>query len=306
MKIAFFGSGDFALPVLERLLEANADCVLVVTQPPRRRRRGGKEEPTLVARRAEELGVAVFSPPRINDNLDRLREVEADLFVVAEYGQILSQALLDIPPQGSINVHGSLLPRWRGATPIEAALLAGDTVTGVTIQRVVRELDAGDVLAARELTITDEDDAGTLRSQLSSLGAELAAEVVDRFAAGDPPAATPQDPARVTHCRRLDKGDLALDFARDAAHLARQVRAFRPRPLARAGEFKIVRAAALDGDGEPGVVSAVGRDGIAVGTGSGLLQIEELIPPGRKAMAARDYANGAKTSSGSRFPETAS
>jgi methionyl-tRNA formyltransferase len=301
VKIAFFGSGDFALPVLDELIRANFDCALVVSQPPRRRRRGGEEEPTLVEARARELGLDTFAPARINDDLQRLRDVKADLFVVAEYGQILSQALLDIPEQGSINVHGSLLPRWRGATPIEAALMAGDDCTGVSIQRVVAALDAGDVLATREIRIEEQDDAGTLRAKLSALGATLAAEVVAQFAAGAPPVACPQDQTLVTICRRLKKEDLVLDWNRNAVSLARQVRAFRPKPLARASSMKVVRALAVPGSGDPGTVVAVGAEGIDIGTGEGLLRIQQLVPPGRKPMSARDYANGAKITEGLPF-----
>lgn len=299
MKFVFFGSGDFALPVLNELLLADLDCALVVSQPPRRRRRGGKDEPTPVEARARELGLDVFAPAKINDNLDRLRDANAELFVVAEYGQILSQELLEIPAQGSINVHGSLLPRWRGATPIEAAIMAGDECTGVAVQRVVAKLDAGDVLATRELVIDECDDAGALRVKLAAMGASLAAEVVLQLESGNPPIAVPQDEALVTQCRRHKKDDLVLDWSRDAAFLARQVRAFRPRPLARSDGMKIVRAVVVPGAGLPGIVAAVGAEGIDVGTGEALLRIQELVPPGRKPMSGRDYANGAKLIAGS-------
>jgi methionyl-tRNA formyltransferase len=310
VKIAFLGSGSFALAVLDALDRAGSRPVLVVTQPPRRRRRGGREEPTPVHRRALEWGLEVFAPEKVNrpEALQRLRAAHAQLFVVAEYGQILSQRLLDIPPLGAINVHASLLPRWRGATPVEAALLAGDRRTGVSIQRVVRELDAGDVLATRFVPIEEEDDGGSLRTRLARVGGELAAEVVARYAAGDPPTAVPQDATLVTHCRRLGRADLELDWSTDAAALARAVRAFRPRPLARTSllrnpplDLKIVRATEVEGSGEPGVVVAAGGDGIDVGTRSGLLRIEELIPAARKPMPARDFVNGYRISAGERF-----
>jgi len=310
VRFAFFGSGTFALPVVNALDAAGLRPALIVSQPPRRRRRRGEEEPTPVHRRALEWGVPILAPPRINEPeaLDELRAAALDLFVVAEYGQILSQALLDIPPLGSINVHGSLLPRWRGATPVEAAILAGDRETGVSIQRVVRKLDAGDVLAARATTIGGNEDAGTLRDRLSALGGELAAEVVAQFAAGAPPSAVVQDEALVTVCRRLGNDDLVLDWNRTAVELERQVRAFRPRPLARTrwerGEpldLKVVEAQVLEGCGEPGVVAAAGRDGIDVGTADGLLRLLEVVPAARRPMAARDFVNGFHLSAGERL-----
>jgi methionyl-tRNA formyltransferase len=310
VKIVFLGSGSFALPVLDALDSAGFRPVLVVSQPPRRRRRRGKEEPTAVHARAVAWGVDVFTPEKVNtaESLQRLRAAHAHLFVVAEYGQILSQKLLDIPRLGAINVHGSLLPRWRGATPVEAALLAGDKRTGVTIQKVVRELDAGDVLATRFVGIEEGDDAGTLRNKLSAIGGALAAEVVAAFAAGKPPQAVPQDATLVTHCRRLGRADLELDWSQDAETLARQVRAFRPQPLARTAlhrdpllGLKIVRATMIEGEGEPGVVVAASGDGVDVATGAGVLRIEELVPDARRPMAARDFINGYRISAGERF-----
>ena len=309
MKIAFLGSGTFALPVVDALDVAGFRPVLVVSQPPRRRRRRGEPEPTPVHKRALEWGVPVHAPAKVNaaESLDRLRAAGADLFVVAEYGQILSQALLDIPPLGAINVHGSLLPRWRGATPVEAAILAGDAETGVAIQRVVRELDAGNVIATRPLPLGPTDDAGGVRERLAELGGQLAAEIVARFAAGEPLPGEPQDASLVTVCRRLSSDDLWLDWSKSAAELERRVRAFRPKPLARtrllrepAVDMKVLEAEVAEGVGEPGAVTGVDR-GICVGTGEGVLRLLGVVPAGRKPMGARDYANGAKITPADRF-----
>jgi len=310
VKIVFLGSGTFALPVVDALDVAGFRPALVVSQPPRRRRRRGEEEPTPVHQRALEWGVPVHAPRKINtpESLAVLRDCGADLFVVAEYGQILSQALLDIPPLGAINVHGSLLPRWRGATPVEAAILAGDGETGVAIQRVVRELDAGAVLASRSFPLLPSSDAGTVRERLALLGGELAAEVVGRFAAGNAPPGEEQDEAQVTTCRRLSNEDLWLDWSKSAAELERQVRAFRPRPLARTRvlreppvDLKILAAKMGEGRGEPGVVVEADRDGIAVGTGDGVLVLTELVPAARKPMAAADFVNGYRVMRGERL-----
>ncbi|MHC4953085.1 MAG: methionyl-tRNA formyltransferase [Planctomycetota bacterium] len=310
MKIAFLGSGSFALPVLDALRGAGFAPAAVVSQPPRRRRRRGEEEPTPVHRRALEWDVPVLTPAKVNlpEALEQLRAVAADLFVVAEYGQILSQALLDIPPLGAINVHGSLLPRWRGATPVEAAIIAGDAETGVAIQRVVLELDAGDVLATRAVPLGPDDIAGEVRERLAALGGELAVEVVSRYARGDPPTAVPQDVAAVTHCRRFRAEDYWLDWGAEAVALERRTRAFLPRPMCRARlardpaiDMKIGRAQVVGGSAEPGVIASAGKEGIDVGTAAGLLRIVEVVPAGRRAMAARDFVNGFRVSPGERF-----
>jgi methionyl-tRNA formyltransferase len=310
VRLAFLGSGAFGRATLAALVEAGLLPALVVTQPFRRRRRGGAPEPTPVQAFAEERRLDVFAPEDVNapESLARLRAAGADLFVVSEYGQILRQALLDIPPLGSINVHASLLPRHRGATPVEAAILAGDAETGVTIQRVVRRLDAGPVLAARAVPLRGDEDAGSLREALAALGGALAVEVVRAFARGDAPAGTPQDDARATLCRRLAPGDLRVDWRRSAAEIERQVRALHPRPGARAAldrepplEVHLLRAAVAGGRADPGVVAAVGADSFDVGTGGGLLRVLELAPASKRPMRAGAFRNGYRLAPGERF-----
>jgi methionyl-tRNA formyltransferase len=310
LRLVFFGSGTFALATFEALVAAGRAPVLVVTRPPRRRRRGGAEEPTPVHVAARAKGIEVHVPDRVNgaESLERLRAMQADLFVVAEYGQILGRALLDIPPKGTLNVHGSLLPRWRGATPVEAALLAGDAETGVTIQRTVFELDAGPVLARRRVAIAPDDDAGTLRDRLAALGAGLLVEVVEAIAADRPPREEPQEAAAATYCKRLAPEDGVIDWRAEARRIERQVRAFRPKPGARATLLRdpplpvtLRRAAAVDGAAEPGVVAAVGPSSFDVGTGEGLLRVLELVPASRKPMDARAFVNGYRLRPGERF-----
>ena len=310
MKLAFFGSGDFALASLDALSRAGLRPALVVTQPPRRRRRRGREEPTPVHAAADAAGLEVFAPQKINteESLTTLRAAGADLFVVAEYGQILSRRLLAIPPQGTINVHGSLLPRWRGATPVAAAILAGDVETGVTIQQTVFELDAGPVLATRRIEIAPEDDTGTLTARLATLGGELVVDVVQAMAAGNPPAGVEQDEAQVTVCRRLGPGDAVVDWTRTAVEIERLVRAMRPRPGARTTlqrdpslALEIRRAEAVAGAGGSGVVVEVARDHFDVAAGAGLLRVSEVVPAARRPMTARDFGNGYRLSAGERF-----
>lgn len=308
MRIVFFGSGTFGLASLRALLEAGRPPVLVVTQPPRRRRRRGHAEPTPVHAAAAEAGVEVITPAQVNqeETLARLRAADAALFVTAEYGQILSQALLDIAP--TINVHASLLPRWRGAAPVVGALLAGDTETGITIQRTVLKLDEGPILAVRRLAIEPEEDAGSLAARLAPLGGELLLEVVEALAAGTPPPDRPQDEAQATYCKRLKADDTRIDWTRSAAEIARMVRAFSPKPGARSVlerepplPLELKAAVAVPGAGEPGVVAAVGRESFDVATGDGCLRVSALVPAARKPMDARAFLNGYRLSVGERF-----
>ncbi|MHC4547957.1 MAG: methionyl-tRNA formyltransferase [Planctomycetota bacterium] len=310
MRLVFFGSGTFGLASLEALLRAGCAPVLVVTPPPRRRRRGGRAEPTPVHAAAATAGIEVITPTKVNEEatLERLREAGAALFVVAEYGQILSQALLDIPPEGTLNVHASLLPRWRGATPVSAAILAGDEETGITIQRTVRKLDAGPILATRRVCIEPGEQAGTLAARLAPLGGELLVEVMEALAAGNPPTARPQDESQVTFCKRLTAEDAQIEWTRSAAEIARMIRAYHPKPGARTSlqrepplAVDLRAAEAVAGTGPPGVVAAVGREHFDVGTGDGLLRVRELVPAARKPMGAQAFLNGYRLSVGERF-----
>jgi len=310
MRLVFFGSGDFALRSLQALLAADLAPVLVVTPPPRRRRRRGAEEPTPVHAAATAAGIAAMTPEKVNapESLQLLRQADAALFVVAQYGQILSEELLAIPTQGTINVHASLLPRHRGATPVAAALLAGDAETGVTIQRTVFRLDAGPILASRRVAIEPGEDAGALTARLAQLGGELLVEVVRGFAAGHPPVETPQDESQATYCRRLRPGDARIDWGRPAEEIARLVRALTPAPGAHAElrrdpplDLQIRRAGAAPGQGEAGRVVAVAKDHFDVATGEGALRIVELVPAGKRPMAARDFLNGYRLRPGESF-----
>jgi len=310
VKLVFFGSGAFGLASLRALLDAGLATALVVSQPPRRRRRGKPPEPTPVHAHAQAAGIEVITPAKANaqESLARLRAANADLFVVAEYGQILSQELLDIPSHGAVNVHASLLPRHRGASPVAAAILAGDEETGVTIQRVVQRLDAGPVLAERRMRIEPRETAGALSARLAPLGGELVVEVVRAFAAGSPPSARPQDEERVTVCRRLSSADAVVDWSHPAERIERHVRAMTPKPGART---ELVRDPPLlvvlrevrvaEGEGDPGVVVTAADGELLVGTGAGLLAILELVPAARKPMRARDFLNGYQLSAGGRF-----
>ena len=307
MKLVFFGSGAVGIASLDALLAAGLAPSLVVTQPPRRRARRGGPEPTPVERGATAAGLDVFAPASVNapEALDRLRAAGADLFVVAEFGQILSRDLLDIPPLGAINMHTSLLPRHRGASPVAAAILAGDEETGVSIQRVVRKLDAGAVLAERRVAIDPEENAAELSARLAPLGGELVVEVVRAFAAGGPPEGREQEESQVTICRRLKPEDGRIDWGRSAVEIARLVRAMTPKPGARTarGEMglQVRRARAVEGSSAPGVVAALHKEGFDVGCREGLLRVVEVVPESRKPMSARDFVHGHRLTIGERL-----
>jgi len=310
VKIVFLGSGDVAREVFGALVEAGHSPSLVVTQPPRRRRRRGGEEPTPVHAWAAGTSLEVLAPERVNDVdvLDRLRAVAADLFVVAEYGQILSQSLLDIPPQGAINLHTSLLPRHRGAAPVAAAILAGDTETGVTVQRVVKELDAGPILASRTIEIRDDDDTGSLTARIAHLARDVLVEVVEAFAAKKPPEESAQDHSLATCVKRFKAEDRDLDFGLRARDLWRRVRALAPKPGARTALLRdepvalgVRRAAPVEGTAPPGEVVRVSGDALRVGTGGGLLDLVEVLPAGRRPMSGAAFWNGFHVASGERL-----
>lgn len=310
MRLVFLGSHAFAKESLLALYGAGLAPVLVVTPPPARRRRRGAEEPTPVHAAAAEAGIDVMTPGTVNapEALARLRAAKADLFVVAEYGQILSEEILLIPRLGTINVHASLLPRHRGATPVAAAILQGDAETGVTIQRTVFRLDAGPILLARRVPIGPDEDAGELTARLARLGGGLLVEAVRAFAKGQPPPETPQDEAAATYCRKWKPEQARIDWTCPAEEIARLVRALRPEPGARTRllrepplDLEIRRAAANPGHGPPGVVVAVGQDGFDIGAGEDLLRILELVPAAKRPMGARDFVNGYRLRAGEVF-----
>ena len=321
MRFVFLGSPPFATPVLERLLASPFRPELVVTPAPRPRGRGRRIERSPVAALAEDAGVAVLQPRTVRDEdvLARLRAVEADVFLVVSYGELLRREFLDIPRLECLNVHPSLLPRWRGASPIQAAILAGDRHTGVSIQRVVLELDAGDVLAARRTAILPGETAGELAERLAVLAGEVVLEALEAVAS-DAAEFTPQDEGAVTLCKRMKKEDGRVDWARDAVELERLVRAMNPWPGARTTlpdghELSIWRARVVapvpqappGADASPGTLLEAGaRLTVACGLGgSGALELLEVQAAGKRALAAADFLRGARLTAGERLgPET--
>lgn len=297
MKVVFAGTPAFAALALERILAAGHAVPLVLTQPDRRAGRGMRLEPGPVKQVALAAGCPIMQPASLRrepDAVARLAATPHDVMVVAAYGLILPQAVLDIPPRGCLNIHASLLPRWRGAAPVQRAIEAGDRETGVCIMQMDAGLDTGAVLLERRLPIDATATAGTLTDALADLGAAL---IVEALASLDVLAATPQPDAGVTYAAKIDKAEAALDFTLPAALLARKVRAFDPFPGAAASQggraFKIWAAHAAAADsGPPGTIIAAGTDGVTIACGDGVLVATELQRPGGRRLPAREFLAG--------------
>lgn len=277
------------MPSLKALVEAGHDLRLVITQPDRPGHRL-RLTPPPVKESAAELGLPVFQPERIRapEAVERLAEGAPELVVVVAYGQIIPRSILELAPRGVVNVHASLLPRWRGAAPIAHAILAGDPVTGVTIMAMDEQLDHGPILATRETPIGDREDAAALTERLAALGAGLLIETIPRL---DEIAPREQDHAAASLAPKLKREDGELDWDRDATEIDRRVRAFQPWPgvtLPFAGErVKVLRGAPAEGFGNSGEVLAVDRRGVEVAAGSGSYVLQEVQPPGRRPQPAR-------------------
>ena len=297
------GTPAFACPILEALL-ARADPVVgVVCQPDRPRGRGLGVSAPEVKRLAEAHRLPVLQPERLRDAAfqDALRALAPDLVVVAAYGKILPRAVLDLPPRGCINVHASLLPRHRGAAPIAWSILAGDTVTGVTIMAMNEEMDAGDILLQRETPIAPDDTGGTLGERLARLGAAAIGEAIDGLQAGTL-RPVPQPAAGVTFAPRIEREHRRLDWRRPAVELERQVRALAPSPSAfttlEGKLLKVHRAALAAGTARPGEVVAAGPDGIVVAAGTGALRLLEVQLEGRRRLSVAEFLAGRRLAPG--------
>lgn len=291
------GSPDFALPSL-RGLAANYQVVGVVTQPDRPSGRGREPKAPPVKQLAQTLDLPIIQPEKLRqpEALEQLRNWAPDLVVVAAFGQILRQEVLDLPPHGCINVHASLLPRWRGASPINAAILHGDEETGVTIMKMDAGLDTGPMLAQRAIPIAPEETAGSLFEKLSNLGADLLLETLPEYLAGTlTPVPQPQE--GVTYAPMLKKEEGRLDFTSPAVELERRVRAFNPWPgafMELDGTLLKIHQAHIEAGTAAAGQRLVYRDQPAVATGDGLLILDVLQPAGKKPMSGKAYLAGAR------------
>jgi methionyl-tRNA formyltransferase len=289
------GTAAFAVPSLQALHAAGHHIELVVTQPDRPGHRL-RITPPAVKVAALELGLEVFQPERIKaeESVSRIASVAPELMVVVAYGQIIPRSILEIPPRGVLNVHASLLPRYRGAAPINRAILAGERVTGVTIMLMDEQMDHGPILSAREVEIGPEEDAVSLGQRLAALGAELLVETIDRLDEIQP---IEQDHAQATQAPKLSKQEGELDWDLDAAEIDRRVRGLQPwpgvtLPLGRS-RVKVLRGRPLEGHGQPGQVLRCGRDGVEVAAGRGSYLLQEVQLPGKRPVPAQTVVSHA-------------
>ncbi|MGQ0650847.1 MAG: methionyl-tRNA formyltransferase [Betaproteobacteria bacterium] len=297
MRLVFAGTPPFAARALGRLHEAGHEVSLVLSQPDRPAGRGLRTAPSAVKQLALERGLAIAQPATLRSpHAEALvRDAKAEVMVVAAYGMLLPRAILAIPPRGAINIHASLLPRWRGAAPIQRALLAGDRETGITIMHMDEGLDTGPMLSRHVQPIGPHDDAGSLHDKLAALGADAVVAALGELAAGRA-RATPQPAAGATYARKIAKDEARLDWTRPAVELERAVRAFRPAPGAFAEldgvPLKIWRAELADGRGAPGTVLAASGGDLVVASGDGALRLRELQRAGGRRVSAQEFLRG--------------
>lgn len=298
-RIVYAGTPDFAVPPLQRLLDAGADVVGVYTQPDRRAGRGRQVQQSPVKQLALRHGVAVHQPGslRTEDARAPLRALRPDLLVVAAYGLILPAEVLDIPRFGCWNIHASLLPRWRGAAPIQRAIEAGDRESGVCIMQMAAGLDTGPVYHQLATAIAPDETGGSLHDRLAVLGADALEYCLGMAARGTLPEPVPQDDDDAVYAHKLSKEEARLDWSRDAAVLERQVRAFNPWPVAwctldgkrlRTWAARALRARV---DADPGSVVAASADGVDIATGDGVLRLQEIQAEGGRRMRVADWLN---------------
>lgn len=312
MRLVFFGTPRAAVPSLRELARSRHEIAAVVSQPDRPAHRGRRLTAPPVKDAAAELGLAVLQPESVRTAAFReaVAALRADAFAVVAYGHILGPKLLALAPRGAYNLHFSLLPRWRGAAPVQRAMLAGDRETGVSVIRLVQELDAGPVLLQQSAPVEDDDTAPALEARLAQAGAPLLVHALD-LVASDRARPTPQDERRVTLAPPLQKGEGDLDASRDAAELERAVRALQPWPGTRLraprGSLAVLRARAAgdEPDAAPGTVLGARGEALAIRCGRGVLLVDEARPEGKAAMSGRSVLNGRLVAAGDRLADLA-
>ena len=312
MRVVFFGSPSFSVPTLEALRAAGHDVALVVSQPGKPVGRRAEITDPPVASLAKSLGMHVFQPVTLKDDaaVARLADASADVFAVVAYGKILARRVLDLPGLGCLNVHGSLLPRWRGASPVQAAILAGDAETGISIMRMDEGMDTGPVYTMRRTAIGEEEDSASLGARLAGMGAQALIETLHFLEGEDPDPPLPQDSSLSTYCPKISREDARVDWTRPAAELVRRARAFSPWPglftTRRNARLKLSHlSVATDGawvregatNPSPGEVLEAGAR-IVVACGEGAAAVGTLQAEGRKALPAADFVRGERLTPG--------
>ena len=303
MRIIFMGTPEFACPTLRALIARGEQVVAVVTQPDRPKGRGQQTLPPPVKLLAERHGIPVLQPVKVRhpDAIEEIRALDPDLIVVIAFGQILPKALLEIPRHGCINVHASLLPRYRGAAPLNWCIINGETETGVTTMMMDVGLDTGDMLLKSATRIDPDEDTSALHDRLSCMGADLLAETLDRLAAGEL-VPEKQDDALTCYAPMLKKEDGLIDWSKDAQSIKNLVRGMTPWPgaysMLEEKLLKVYRVRIGSGSGAPGEVLGAGRDGIEVACGAGSILIQELQLEGKKRLSAAEFLAGCKLQPG--------
>lgn len=305
IRLIFLGTGDFALPAFEHLVDSGHQVLALVTQPDRPQGRKQEIIPAAIKEAALARGVTVFQPEDVNapESLEQIRVLAPDLLVTAAYGQILSADLLTIPRLGGINLHGSVLPAYRGASPVARAIQNGDASSGVTVIRMTPRIDAGGMIAVAETAIDPDETAGELEGRLARLGAPLVADSIARLSAGEVPI-IPQDKSKVTRAPKLRKEDGLIDWSLPARAVHNHVRAMQPWPIASTTWFPrpdssraptrliIHRTRVVDGSGKPGEVLEADADRLIVAAGEGAVQIVVLQLVGKKPVSAAEFLRG--------------
>ena len=297
MKIIFAGTPDFAAVALQALIDSSHDVVAVYTQPDRPAGRGRKLKPGPVKQLAMKHDVHVYQPVSLKDESEQqqLRDLNADVMVVAAYGLILPKSVLDIPRYGCLNIHGSLLPRWRGAAPIQRAILAGDKETGITIMQMDVGLDTGDMLLRTPIAIESHDTGGSLHDKLAAQGAKDLLTVLDQLASQNL-SPVKQDDTQANYAHKLEKAEAQIDWSQDAEDIERLIRAFNPWPVAftpfNGKPLRIYQAVVFEAKGNAGEILSADKAGIVIACGQGALKLLQLQPAGSKIMDAAAFMNG--------------
>ena len=312
LRVVFLGTPEFALPTLDAILLSRHEVVGVVTQPDRPRGRGHRMIDAPVKMRARDAHLPVLQPGTVNDStfLSALADLRADIGVVAAYGRILSEAVLAVPRVGMINVHASLLPRYRGAAPVHRAIMAAEPETGVTIMRVVKALDAGPMLAATRRPIGRNETSLDVECDLAVIGASLLVATLDRIARGEAPE-TPQDESAASYALRLTKDDGLIDWGRPAVAVHDQIRGLHPWPHAHSflqgSRLILLRSVASEAaaGAPPGTILAARGDELHVATGAGVVELTEIQAEGKRPMNVRDFLAGHRLAAGDRFTASA-
>ncbi len=308
MRVIFMGTPDFAVGTLEEIIRAGYEVVLAVSQPDKAVGRSRELKAPPVKRCALEHGIPVYQPKRVREQecIEYLRGYEPDIIIVAAFGQIITKELLDMPKYGCINVHASLLPRYRGASPIQWAVINGDPVTGVTIMRMDEGIDTGDMILREEVALSPDETGGSLFERLSGVGAKLCVKAMQAIASGTA-VYTPQGETGVTHTGKIHKELGCIDWNRPAVELERLVRGLDPWPgtSARLGDktLKLWKTRVIPSErlADPGCIVRVGKESLSVQTADGLLELLEVQPEGKKRMSAASFLNGYAVEEGTFF-----